>query len=398
MNISIEEMRRSIPSSMGREMLTELYGADWNVASTGTIDALGTALGTHPGNLRPRNEDRAVFAQVTSASGERLFVGLVCDGVGGTESGDMAATVAIAACIGELVDTESIGRLDDLLTRTVWSMDEAVRRALNGKGATTASILLASSKRGIAATNIGDSRLFAWTQDERAFRQVSIDDTLENELRNMHGKDISALNARGLRGSLSQALGEVGRASTDLHLSIFGEEDFHRGAVLASDGAWKSSAEGFATIAEHAPSAVDLVRRAVASALWGGGVDNVSIIAIQDIARLLNTANATQIAPFGQRRIEAWFAGMKVVIRDFGGRSGSIQQISEQGSSSEKPANPKKRKAANRPTKKESRTPGRIGQQFELGVEQEDQGDRKQFEGKARIVVSSDDDPPKHSK
>lgn len=394
MNIAIEEVRQSISSLVGKEMFIELCSADWNAPSTGAIDALGVAFGTHPGSQRPRNEDRAVVAQVTALSGERFAVVLVCDGVGGLESGDMAATVAVATCIGELAYTQHEGQLDHLLQQVVRDMDEAVRRALKGRGATTASILLVSSKRGLAATNVGDSRLFSWAPDEHTFRQVSVDDTLENELRNIPGRDISALNARGLRGSLSQALGEAGRTSSELRLVPLYEGSFRRGVVLASDGAWKSTGEGFSTIAEHAPTAIDLVRRTIAAAQWGGGVDNVSIIAIKDLTQLLSDVYFSPSTFPAQRRVVAWFAGVKIIIRDFEDKptKNKTPRSTNASAPPEEATTPKKRKPAARIAKKRAREPDReTGQQFELGVDQEEQGQQR---GKPKIVISTDDTPP----
>lgn len=396
MNIAIEEVRRSMSRLISKEMFIELCNADWNAPSTGTIDALGIAVGTNPGSQRPRNEDRTVVAQVSSASGERFLVALVCDGVGGLESGDMAATVAIATCIGELANAPQTGHLDHLLQRIVRDMDDAVRKALRGRGATTASVLLLSSKRGVAATNVGDSRLFSWAPDEQVLQQVSVDDTLENELRNIPGKDISVLNARGLRGSLSQALGEAGRTSSDLRLIPLYREHFRKGIVLASDGAWKSTEDAFRTTAEHSPSAVDLVRRTITSALWGGGLDNISVIAIFDISKLLDTLNLPSNGFAGQRRVVAWFAGTKTIICDFDDRSNDTEDPStaESNVSPDKSSPQKKRKPAARTARKRARDNDQEGQQFELGVDQVAQEKRAPQEGKPKIVISTDDTPP----
>jgi serine/threonine protein phosphatase PrpC len=398
MNKSIEEILRAIPSAIGRDLFTEICHAEWNVPSTRTIETLGIALGTHPGSRRPRNEDRAVVAHVTSVSGERFTVALVCDGVGGSEMGDMAATVAVATCIADLAETQHTIRLNSLLPRLIRNMDDAVRRALNGKGATTVSILLTSSTGDIASANIGDSRVFSWTKGERSFQQVSVDDTLENELRNIPGKDLSALNARGIQGSLSQALGEIGRSASDLRVVVFGRNNFSQGVVLASDGAWKAATDGFNATALNAPSALDLVRRVITSALWTGGVDNVSVIAIQDIEQLMRSPAEASPLNYGRSRITAWFADTKVVIRDIYERQGIDQNLPRQDVKPENAVPQVEKKDRRKPAGRNKRS--RVDStnpspELDLRAAEDNPRGESQADAKPKIVVSTDDEPLK---
>lgn len=398
MTRSIEEIRRGMPGPVGRDLLTEMWNAEWNAPSMRAIETLGLAVGTHPGSQRSRNEDRAVVAQVKSSNGQCFAVALVCDGVGGTEMGDMAATVAVATCIGDLAELRQAVAVRDLLPRLIRNMDEVVRRTLNGKGATTVSILLASSKGDIASTNVGDSRLFSWAPGEHSFRQISVDDTLENELKNLPGKDLSALNARGLQGSLSQALGEVGRPSSDLRIVVFGRDEFNRGAVLASDGAWKAAADGFNATVQHAPSALDLVRRVITSALWTGGVDNVSVVAVQNIEQFIRSTVDAPPAEFRRNRVIAWFADMKLVLCDLSdhshpGEDSRRPDFRPEGSG-DQPEKKEKRKSVGR-NKKQLPIRDKLGSQLELKVDPENRGAEQPGDAKPKIVISTDDEPPK---
>ncbi len=120
------------------------------------------------------------------------------------------------------------------------------------------------------------------------FQQVSVDDTLENELRGFAMIDQSVLHAKGLRGGLSQAVGEEGRFGSleDLLVRTYGNDRLGAGAILASDGAWKGDETGFASIARHAPAAYEAMRRLLAFATWTETQDNISIIAIEDLVAM----------------------------------------------------------------------------------------------------------------
>ncbi len=398
MNRPIEDIRRALSGATCAELLTEIWYADWNVPAVRKIEApIDVAIGVHLGSRRKRNEDRAGVAHVKSPCGQAFAVALVCDGVGGSEMGDVAASIALASCVGDLSELRQVTPVRELLPRVIRSMDDAVRRALAGKGATTASVLLASSEGDIAAANVGDSRLFAWNQGEQQLRQVSIDDTLENELRNLPGADISALNARGLQGSLSQALGETGRSSSDLQIVVFERNEFVHGAVIASDGAWKAAPDGFVAIVRNAPSAADLVRRVVTSALWMGGVDNVSVIAIQDIEQFVKMASH-DIGGLGRNRVTFWFADTKLVINNVYGRpQADLKPPTENGRQDETGSQPE-RKSARKPSgraPKKAAVVKSIDPQLDLRVEGEPRAREQHNEAKPKIVVSTDDDSPK---
>jgi len=398
MNRPIEDIRRALSGTAGPELLTEIWHADWNVPTARKIEAtIDVAIGVHLGSRRKRNEDRAGMAHVKSLCGQGFAVALVCDGVGGSEMGDMAATIALASCVGDLAELRQATPVRELLPRVIRSMDDAVRRALAGKGATTASVLLASSEGDLVAANVGDSRLFAWNQSEQQLRQVSVDDTLENELRNLPGADISALNARGLQGSLSQALGEAGRSSSDLRIVVFERSEFGQGAVIASDGAWKAAPDGFAAIVRNAPSAADLVRRVVTSALWMGGIDNVSVVAIQDVEQFINLASY-DVDGLGRNRITFWFADTKLVLNNvYGGQRPEPIPPRENGRQ-DKPSAQLDKKSARKPSgrnRKKMTVTSRMNPQLDLEVEGESRASEQYNETKPKIVVSTDDDSPK---
>ncbi|GLQ48838.1 hypothetical protein GCM10010872_02870 [Dyella flava] len=304
-------------SDLAYQFLTELLATPWDTPSLRAVDGLGAAIGTHLGQRRTRNEDRSLLAQVNCPNGQIYTVAAVCDGVGGSEMGDAAATTALVALVDQIAQLKRRLPARDLIVRLVRRMDDVIRESLSGRGTTTASIWICSDDGDAAAVNVGDSRIFSWSAG-RDLIQLSTDDTLENELKGLDIKDPTVLNVRGLKGSLSQALGQAGRTSADLHLNVIPKERFgDAGLVLASDGIWKGSEGGFTAIAKHASSPLELVRRALTLAAWCGGLDNASIVALKDVSdRRLFVQQRKYL--YSAPVVTAWYGDTKVILREGG--------------------------------------------------------------------------------
>lgn len=302
----------SNPASIASQILAEIKASSWEVPFVRAIDELTSAIGSHPGTKRQRNEDRVAFVKVDAASGETYSAAIVCDGVGGSEMGDQAASIAVATFVDQLSKIAVRGPLSDLVPQLVRRMDDAIRDHLGGKGTTTASLVVASASGDLAAANIGDSRIFRW-RSGKELRQISVDDTFENELKDLQLKDASVLDAHGLRGSLTQALGQGGRSSPELRVVVLEKEAFSDcGVILASDGIWKGSEEAFHVMAVQAVSPSELIRRSLMFATWSGGVDNASIAVIADPAAMVGQASEGRV---GEARVCAWIHDAKVVLR-----------------------------------------------------------------------------------
>jgi serine/threonine protein phosphatase PrpC len=311
MNSFSAEIRKTITSQIGQDLYLEIERASWNAMSPVTIGDLSVAIGTGLGLVRSRNEDRVAVAQVSAADGEVYFVVLVCDGVGGTEMGDVAASIAVTVFIEELVHNRSKISLAKLLPLLVRRVDERVRESLRGKGATTLSAFIATGHGEIAATNVGDSRIYAWSPLKDRLVQISRDDTMENELSELAIKNLSALHFRGLGGSLSQAIGEDGRVANDLRITLLDSEHLNDGVVLATDGAWKGAEDGFNALLKKAPSSTAAVNRVMSLSSWAGGVDNASIVAVERIKDAI--FNIPKSDP-GLLKAHVWLGSTKVIL------------------------------------------------------------------------------------
>lgn len=292
------------------EILDEIAGSH---AAQVAIDELALVMATHPGSKRDRNEDRIAVARIVAPNTETYTVALVCDGVGGSESGDQAAALAIASIIADLAQQQGRPSLKELAVALVRRADDLVRKDLQGRGATTLVMLLATASGYLVCANVGDSRAYSWDPGSSKLDQVTIDDTIENDLKDIPGNHAALLKARGLQGRLSQAIGESGRTADELRIQTYTKERFRLGAVLGSDGLWRA-ARDFETAVANSATPTDAVRRAIALANWVGGVDNASLIAVGDVERLCGGRQAQASAGRRQTEIAMWSSSGKIKL------------------------------------------------------------------------------------
>lgn len=278
------------------------------------VEELGLAMATHPGSKRDRNEDRIAVARIGALNAETYTVALICDGVGGSQSGDQAAALAIASIIVDLAQQQGRPSLKELAVALVKRADDHVRNQLQGRGATTLVMLLGTASGYLVCANVGDSRAYSWDPGSSKMEQVTIDDTIENELKDLPGNAAALIKARGLHGRLSQAIGESGRTADELRIQTYTKERFRLGAVLGSDGLWRA-ARDFETAVANATTPAEAVRRAIALANWVGGVDNASLIAVGDVEQLFGGRQAQALSGRRQTEIALWSSSTKVKFR-----------------------------------------------------------------------------------
>jgi len=267
---------------LGRALHHELLRHDWSQPFNASVEEVGLAMASHIGNKRLRNEDRIAVARICAPGGEVHTIALVCDGVGGSDSGDQAAAFTISAILLGL-STQKHKSLLDAAKKLIRYADEVVRVELKGRGTTTVSMVLSSLSGGTVCANVGDSRVYGWVPGKELF-QITTDDTVENELKGLPGDHRNLLNARGLKGRLSQAIGEADRSAEELRVQAYSADRLEAGALLGSDGLWRA-ARDFESVMLNAKNSIDAVRRGINLANWVGGLDNVSAIAIDSMEK-----------------------------------------------------------------------------------------------------------------
>lgn len=317
-------------NSLYTAVFEELVGKDWSITAPVNIDELGLAVGTHLGVKRSRNEDRFAVARVRAYNEEVYTLALVCDGVGGSQSGDMAATIAVASILDELGSLRARPALKDLAIGLVKGADDGIRAILKGKGTTTLVMVLGTASGHCLCASVGDSRVYGWDRSAAKLSQITTDDTVGNELKLIPGDHKALLQARGLQDRLSQALGESDRSSDELRVQILGKDRFPDAVVLGSDGLWRASKD-FEAVAANAKTAIEVVRRTINVANWVGGVDNSTLIAIQDLNLFFGPPAAFN-QPTSRASLTMWLGSTKVKLQgglNSNGRVGTSQSPRE---------------------------------------------------------------------
>jgi protein phosphatase len=184
---------------------------------------------------RENNED-ALFPSLDNANEEyNLFV--VCDGVGGSEKGEIASQLAVESVSDYLltipqnsVDETSI---QSAINHTLEKFDEAINSDESLTKMATTLTLLFHNEKGILLSHIGDSRIYHLRNEKIIYK--SKDHTLINQLLEQEIiTEEEALNSKKnqLVRFISSANKKFAKAYTYLQTDLENEDYF----LLCSDG------------------------------------------------------------------------------------------------------------------------------------------------------------------
>ncbi|HRC55379.1 MAG TPA: protein phosphatase 2C domain-containing protein [Kofleriaceae bacterium] len=248
---------------------------------------------TDVGLLRESNEDSILIGDLDRArvidldggvlstmSGARGPLLLVCDGMGGVAGGEVASELGIRITWRELSaspgssDPEVFARLLRRAVRIANAEIHGVGKrdaGLRGMGTTLTAAAVAGSR--LVVATVGDSRAYVLRGDRLV--QVSRDQSLA-----------SALAAAGHPADLFEASGAILQAlgvtpDCDPSLSVI---DLRRGdrVLLCSDGLYNLLGEGaIGTILGDQRGPSDAVRLLVEGARAAGGSDNISALVLE---------------------------------------------------------------------------------------------------------------------
>ena len=135
---------------------------------------------TDPGCIRTQNQDSYQVEQL----GKNALLCVVCDGMGGAKSGNVASTLAVDVFVQEVkrtwVANMAPDRIDQMLKNAVklanfTVFDQAQQfEEFDGMGTTLVAVLISGDYATIV--NVGDSRAYSITSDD--VRQLTTDHSL----------------------------------------------------------------------------------------------------------------------------------------------------------------------------------------------------------------------------
>ena len=119
---------------------------------------------TDPGCVRPQNQDAYQVVQLD----KNTLLCVVCDGMGGAKSGNVASNLALDVFVGEIQNTWTPGmnqeKTDQMLEAAVklanfTVFDQAMQfEEFNGMGTTLVAVLIQEQQ--VTVINVGDSRAY----------------------------------------------------------------------------------------------------------------------------------------------------------------------------------------------------------------------------------------------
>ena len=232
-----------------------------------TFDA-GSA--THPGKVRPRNEDSHL---VRSDAG----LWAVADGMGGHEAGDVASQLIVKALDTIAATGSAVELLEETESRILLANRQIIEMSRQQGGAvigSTVAILLISEDH-YACLWAGDSRLYLARRD--TIRQVSRDHTEVEEM--LASGAVTAEEVKNWPSNIiTRAVGVQDNPELEIVTGAFEDCDIF---VLCSDGLTKHVADDEILKCVSTYDAKSSSAALVQLALERGGLDNVTVIVVQ---------------------------------------------------------------------------------------------------------------------
>lgn len=239
----------------------------------GVQSEAGFSIGSVKGPVRKDNQDRALAAYLVSpqSGNDRLFIAMVCDGMGGLERGGEAATIAASAFLAKLA-CAGTSNLPVQLEEAVLAANNAVYELLRGRGGSTLTALVYPESGTSWCAHVGDSRLYRRVKLQGEIDQITRDDTLEAII---HGRGQGHSDEKS--GALLQYIG----MGSDLQPHVTPTQSYREQlVVLTTDGAHAIDPSTFEDICSEARTADELTKRLLLIAEATGAKDNATAISV----------------------------------------------------------------------------------------------------------------------
>jgi serine/threonine protein phosphatase PrpC len=250
----------------------------WDIAGKSTV---GLSL------TRWQNEDSyGVREQFLTSEDKPFILGVLADGMGGMEKGEVASKMAVKELINAPISQtcKGIAAWNGWLTSLVQKANYEIVRAIHN-GGTTLSAVLAVGKE-LAIAHIGDSRIYLIRKG--IICQISEDHSLVSALLAMGQINYEESLAHPDRNILTRSLGSKANLNPDQiqTLQSFGKDyilSLENGDILliCSDGVWDllNPSELCQIFTEHL-SIASAVTEVINSVLSRGANDNATILAM----------------------------------------------------------------------------------------------------------------------
>lgn len=235
------------------------------------------AFNTNVGRVRLSNEDRA--SAMTNSKGDVLL--LVCDGMGGQNKGDLAATLAV-----DIISEEFKNHNGSFFNRAhaLWWLSKTIKKAnktiysesarneqYEGMGTTVTALLICKTYYVLAQA--GDSRAYILKNNELV--QISEDQTYVAYLYRTGQIKKEEMNTHSKRHVLMNAVGIYPALNLDTTVGPYDHEKI----LLCSDGLYNNVPhKDIENIIKNTDSVNQKVNELIQISNSNGGSDNVAVV------------------------------------------------------------------------------------------------------------------------
>lgn len=237
---------------------------------------------TDPGMIRKQNQD---FYSIVKLGRDQLLA-IVCDGMGGARSGNIASKMAVEVFVGEVQRTARSGmkpeRIDDMLSGALELANKAVyeqsQLSEEYKGMGTTLVAAFFQKDSVTVANVGDSRAYVFNQS--GVQNITTDHSLV-ELMVQRG-ELTREQAKNHPGKnlITRAVGTEAAVTCDLFHRRWAKGDSF---LLCSDGLSNLMSDQeilFEVI--HGVNKSDCCQRLMNLANYRGSPDNVTVVLVTE--------------------------------------------------------------------------------------------------------------------
>jgi protein phosphatase len=245
---------------------------------SGTIRLAVSAL-SDVGCVRTNNED-------SFGIGEELGLFVVCDGMGGMASGEVASARAVAAILQTFQDSASSGApVSKRLLHAIGAANSDVwenAKAPQHRGMGTTAVVAARDGDKLIIGNVGDSRAYL-LQDDKCV-QLTVDHSYLNELIRSGAvaiENVHSIDLQGMESVITRAIGVAAEVEPD-----FFSVDLRPGTavLLATDGLTRYLLRDEIAAILQASTEETACHNLIAVAIERGGQDNITCILIRAFA------------------------------------------------------------------------------------------------------------------
>ena len=235
---------------------------------------------TDPGMVRSQNQDHYAIVKL----GRDQLLAIICDGMGGAHSGNIASQMAVEVFVEEVKRTTRANmkpdRIDNMLEQALEMANEAVyeqsQLSEEYRGMGTTLVAAFFQKDQLTVANVGDSRAYLFNKD--GVKSITTDHSLV-ELMVQRG-EITREAAKFHPGKnlITRAVGTEAKVSCDLYHLKLNKGD---SVLLCSDGLSNVMSDQeilFEVI--HGVNKNDCCQRLMNIANYRGSPDNVTVALI----------------------------------------------------------------------------------------------------------------------